>query len=563
VLIFNNLLIVDYIRKEAKYVSFGNNRNLITSDSNSKGKSTIMKSLYHTLGANSLFDDEFEVHSKMFDIEFNVNDQKYRICRYQDEYTIFKEEKLIKKFSRGNIESLSLFYEEEFGFSVYLKSRTASIVLAPPAMSFLPYYLDQDKSWKKEVEPFENLGQFEKLSRNDLFYYHLNILNKDYISYRQLIQEKQKVLTDKKNEQANSEEIYKTISETIKSDNTFINENEMEIVLNQMKNKINHNLSIIAELKEQFLYLDSSRFDLEIERKDIDRIITQLASGKGIKTSKEIKCPNCESIFEISFEEEIEELYNLSFLRNRAKSIDFEIKEFSDKLAIVKSSLTNQLSEINALEEQVKVKESAYQSYINRKAYDNIISELVEKMTKLNIEIQSLENEIKNVSENIEKHQNLKKEAHELFVTEYTRFLRNLNVTNFKSDNIKPFQKLRIGGSQYVRSTLAYFFAFLEIKTHMNVQSFKFPLVIDSPREGEQDNENSQDILEFILNSDINDYQMLVSSVNADQYIDLDEYPDLNLIVLDNPKYQLLNSPDYTEHQERIYSSIAAFNLRK
>jgi hypothetical protein len=168
------LLITDTIENLSKKVDFSS-KTLITSDKNSKGKSIIMKSIYHSLGANSQFDDPFEYRNKIYDVSFRFSNIEYRVIRYKDDYIVYKSGKIIKKINR-NVEELSKILKEETGNYVFLKDKNSDkLILAPPAISFIPYYLDQDKSWKKDVKPFQNLDQFEKLSRDELFYYHLGV----------------------------------------------------------------------------------------------------------------------------------------------------------------------------------------------------------------------------------------------------------------------------------------------------------------------------------------------------------------------------------------------------
>ena len=198
-IIFKKILIVDILNKFAKKVEFSNEKNLVTSPKNGKGKSTIIKSLYHTLGANGVFDTNIELNTMLFEIEFMYNKQTYKIVRYREHYLIFKNNKFIKIIREDNIIDLSDFYKNELGLYVYLKNRSGTIELAPPAYSFIPYYLDQDNSWKGDVLPFNNLGQFKKEERNNLFYYHLDLYTEKYSENKSKLSSKQSDLTSLNN----------------------------------------------------------------------------------------------------------------------------------------------------------------------------------------------------------------------------------------------------------------------------------------------------------------------------------------------------------------------------
>ncbi|EAD5650800.1 hypothetical protein EW630_06190, partial [Listeria monocytogenes] len=58
-LTFNKLYIFSTFENKAKYIEFSNGKNIITTEDdvigNKKGKSTILKNLYYTMGADCYF----------------------------------------------------------------------------------------------------------------------------------------------------------------------------------------------------------------------------------------------------------------------------------------------------------------------------------------------------------------------------------------------------------------------------------------------------------------------------------------------------------------------------
>jgi len=148
------------------------------------------------------------------------------------------------------------------------------------------------------------------------------------------------------------------------------------------------------------------------------------------------------------------------------------------------------------------------------------------------------------------------------FKEKYSDKLKALAVKRFNASRIKAFDKLAIGGSQYVRSTLALYFSFIELKEQMNVNKFMCPLVIDSPREGEQDDMNSKIILEFIFENYNSNYQLIVSSVNADKYLDLnDKYNNVNVVLIDGEDNQVMTKEDYDTNELEINNIKSYFGL--
>lgn len=84
--IFKKIRISDVVNKCSKNIEFSEYDNLITSENNSMGKSVLMKSLYHTLGADSAFDKNFYEDNVLFSLDFIYGENEYRILRFKDAF---------------------------------------------------------------------------------------------------------------------------------------------------------------------------------------------------------------------------------------------------------------------------------------------------------------------------------------------------------------------------------------------------------------------------------------------------------------------------------------------
>lgn len=85
-LVVNGLYLFSIKEKKAKYVSFADGINVITSSKDNgtkRGKSVIMKSIYHTLGADCIFEDKWNINDKVSILDFSVDTKEYYILRYQ------------------------------------------------------------------------------------------------------------------------------------------------------------------------------------------------------------------------------------------------------------------------------------------------------------------------------------------------------------------------------------------------------------------------------------------------------------------------------------------------
>ena len=90
--IFDKIYIFDVVKKEAYSTEFKKGVNIITSsdiDGTDRGKSVLLRSLYHALGADSHFDLKWGEKDKVYILSFKVDDKDFSIYRSQKLFKIF------------------------------------------------------------------------------------------------------------------------------------------------------------------------------------------------------------------------------------------------------------------------------------------------------------------------------------------------------------------------------------------------------------------------------------------------------------------------------------------
>lgn len=555
-IIFKQLMITDVINKVSKKITFSSNINLITSVNNSMGKSVIMKSLYHSLGANCDFDDVFPKENVLFDITLQYKENIYRICRFKNSFRLFKNGEFFKSVKSGNINELSVFFKDELDTYVYLKNRAKTTELAPPAFLFVPYYLDQDLSWKKEQFPFNNMGQYESISRNELYYYHLGVFTVEYN------QNKSKQLSIKKQidelvEKAKKE--YNIISELKKSlgnEVIAVNETEFQAIILSFSSKMNELLTSLDRKRKFISRLEKEKIEYIIEEKRILSTIKKIKENK-IEVVKKMVCPVCKSEFEFDLEKELGEIYNVNILNLRLNAISKLIEEIEEREFYENKFIEKIQEEINEYEKEIFKNRNLLKEYLNREATEKLLEQKSFEAAKSTDQINKLKDELSKLRERTREFKKQTDRINKSFIENYKMELYVLKAPEFKTNAIKPFYKAKISGSQYVRSTLAFYFAFLKTKEENGYRNFLFPMVIDSPREGEQDDLNSSVILNFILNNKIPNYQLIVASVNAQKYIKIPE--GINLISLDGNLRRVMNKEEYEQNIEEITEIFSFF----
>lgn len=92
---FKDILIADVQKHTARFVSFERGLNVITSTENHVGKSSVIKSLYDTLGAEVYFDPRWDKDTKLTVVTIDVNGTEFRVVRYIKKFAILKGSELI------------------------------------------------------------------------------------------------------------------------------------------------------------------------------------------------------------------------------------------------------------------------------------------------------------------------------------------------------------------------------------------------------------------------------------------------------------------------------------
>lgn len=92
---FKSILIADIKDHTARFQAFEKGLNVITSQENHVGKSSMLKSLYYAMGAEVDYDNVWDKNTKVYIVEVCINDKNYTIARFQKHFAIFEDGKLV------------------------------------------------------------------------------------------------------------------------------------------------------------------------------------------------------------------------------------------------------------------------------------------------------------------------------------------------------------------------------------------------------------------------------------------------------------------------------------
>lgn len=550
-IIVKEILIIDEENKKAASICFSNGLNIVTSDETSRGKSSVLRSIPYAFGCEANYDTVMKATEKIFVVDFEFNSNFYTIVRKSRLYAIFKNHEYVAGFNE-DFKGLSGFYEKEFGFSVYLTNRNNEYEITPVAYSFIPYFIDQDISWKSnKTNPFKMSLQYVN-DANDLFYYHLGILNKNYY---ELKNEYYKIGKELKLKNKDSDSLLgkiKTYKEYCETTSISINVDDARTNLALLKDEMNTLIVEQTNLQKHIIekenLLSKYKAELEVTKKLISKNEKKL-------NNISIQCPNCGFEFIGSFRD----IYNKELLNDNSSFIRCEITKINEEIEPLKIKYNNLAKLIDEKTNYYKNKITNFTDYLKAQSYNQILSDLEKNFSALSLEVKELENKYNELVESLEKYDKQKTIANTLFKEIYISFLNSLGIKSINRNDLEPFTKVQISGNKYIRSTLAFYLSFLTLKSKLNKDLFKIPLIVDSPFEGDPDDLNREDIVTNICNfykENNLDYQLIIGVRNARECFA--DFEDINFIDLNTEEDHLLDALTFEKMNSKIehYVSI-------
>lgn len=164
-LYISEILLLSQKEEKARKIKFDKHRTLIHGK-NHTGKSSLIKSIYKTFGAEPLFNSKFESANVISCVKFEINNVEYQIIRDGKKFAIYDyQSKLIKTFNSVTNE-LGPFLSELFDFKPLFQSHNRGFIIPPPAYLLLPFYVDQDESWTKSWASFKIYNKLKIIEIN-------------------------------------------------------------------------------------------------------------------------------------------------------------------------------------------------------------------------------------------------------------------------------------------------------------------------------------------------------------------------------------------------------------
>ena len=557
--IFKKIYIFDILTEKAFVTSFEEGVNVVTSssiDGTDRGKSVLLRSLYHVMGADAHFDKKWKNEDKVYLLEFLVDNKKYFIYRHRKLFKVFND--LIQiLFQTSSRMELSEFLGKIWSFEIFLPNRnTGKLEIAPPAYTYVMNFLDQDHYDGTSFNSFKSLGQYQNF-KPDVIYSQFGIYDKNYFERVKSKQNLFERINESKDSYKKANEMKRKVSNLL--ENVVVPENlqELERELSIRSKEYNDILNSMNTFRYKLTNLRNEKYELEIALNQIERFKNN--KEKEIKFILETDiCPECHSILNDTTDLRSKRYNSIEDSLYISDSIYEDIEKISKAIFQIESSyreFSNRLESykknINSAQEEIK----NYTSYMGlNELYNSLNLELFNELQlqeELKDRIENIEEELKKVSEI---KADINKKYYEMVDRQVLRFgLNELDESQYKAIN----RVFCASGSNKPISTVIWYFILNNIKTCFNKKSLKLPMVLDSPKNAEMDYDKEQALIEYILENSSNYTQLIFSSIGFERTKFIFE-GEIKILGLNNDKYQLLNSETFKEYEDILENVLSA-----
>lgn len=548
-MIFNTLYVFSPREKMAKTVSFSEGVNVVTSsqaDGTDRGKTVLLRSLYHALGADAYFDSKWKAEPKIYILQFSIDDHVYFIFRSGNLFKLFNEQKE-RISSVIHASDLAAELEKITGFAMKLLNRNENTLeITPPVYNYLPFYIDQDHYDGSKFSSFENLGQYSNYKEAVLFS-HFGVYDEiffDLVKQKELIGSDINKLNDRMRVlHAVQEDIIAKIGTGAYSGN-----------IDALKRELKQHQREYSEIVDKLNKCKAKLFELRDKSYELTRLISEVNKSERtndveIQQLRKHRCPECNSI--------ITDTVRLKSKRfNFAEDIVIVRTEIETSLLDINQSIQTEearyadlLTTMHLFEERVKMNSTEINDIVRYKGLCEIRDSVITERTEVQDNIDEKENTLKEIEKELKKYAVKKKKATGRYISILTQERTAFCIEEITIESIKKLSSVFIGsGSNKNISTIIWHMAIIQVRNEFNKDAIRFPFVIDSPNNVETDDEKKFKVIQYILDHASISPQMIISAIGfVPEDYSLDD-KSINIIYLSNEKWHLLNEQDYHQN---------------
>lgn len=573
-LTFQRSVLISDSKRLANQFSFQKRLNLITGEDNSIGKSTLAKSLLWSLGCDPVFDEEWKSNDIKSILYFTINNKEYFSCRGSHSIILGAIGDEAQRYI--NITGdFSNDFSDLVNFKMKLPNRgDGNLETPPPAYYFLPFYIDQIKSWSSPWNSFENLGQYSNW-KGPLIKYFTGYLKPEHFDIEENIYEYSEI----KKESAHKIEKFQSAVEVI-VDNSVdspiaLDNNDFIKIQNEIKNELYDLIDYQTRLYDAQATITSNIYDLESQYALAITSANELEEDykfavESIPTDN-LECLLCGTLHDNSLPNRALLLSEKDSLLNEANSIASKIVELNSSLNSLNDDaqfITNEIEKINKkyITGDDVVKKDLIAQVIDTISTENVSKNIQIKIDNEDLNISKANSSIKELKKDQKKLLSTK-EKEELNLSFMSKLLANIEALGSTGINLSKVksptdykQLLGGGAAEAARGLLAYQLSVLQ-QIHGAKSCVVPPFVIDTPNQQEQAGYRYETVIKELMRSVPLDYQIILCAMENDA---LNEFKhNANVIELNSNRLLTASQYDSLRSEYKYLQAIVAGQSEK
>lgn len=555
----NSIRIISQDTETAKYQVFKDGINLVLGDNETGsyiGKSSLLRSVFHSLGADSKFtkSDWEKEGPYIYILEFSIGMNNYTMLRKQELFKLYdKDDQLIFTvvYREELAEKLSSIFLDE----MYLLNHKSQYSLAHPVYHYLLNYFEQKDVSLCEFRNFNYLSAFPASYYEDALYSLVGLNNKDYNE----AVTKQKDLEE--NIHLKSESIKSLtlmIDQLKKNNNDEITAEDVALLRESLKlfeDKYEKATSNANEHKKRLYQAYSSKAEIESIINEIKKDVE-----KGVSSTRKILdkhiCPTCNQPRDNESEIYFRTTNTIENQKFQLLDLDKELANLEREIKISFDKYTKYLDEIKSIEKSIfdgkEIIQDQLASIGVRKLHNNITNEILQE----NIDIQRYQSDLRLIKSKIRSYKETREKVDKYYIEQLSSKSLKYGIRIARLDGLRKLSdKFDVDGNERILASMAWLTSILQAKYKFNPESVILPLIYDNPNNANFDKLNHTKIFELLFDSMPEDGQIITSSVGFDFESFVPKY-NINTIKLTNQKYQLLTKSDYRNCVMRLSQLI-------
>lgn len=546
---FESIWLLSHGTKKARRVDFHPSRNLIQGP-NHTGKSSLVKNIFLTLGATPVGElEQWDPHTVSV-VQFKVGEAVYRAVHHNGARALFDSADNLVKATTNHAEWSSLF-ADVVGFNLMLTDRrTGNALRADPASFFLPFYIDQDGSWKEKWDTFPSMNRYRQPVGSILDFFS-GIKPAEYYELKSQQGLLSKEVDARVGELKLLDRAKKRLTNTLPV--ATVNFSEGDFLEEIQKLSLEASELNSAQERLRMKYVREAEFVTSVQRQ-IDVAFAALRDYakdrkylNTLASSPDLVCPTCGAEHEEPFLQFLGYAEDARILEELTRGLKLELEKAQKDLRATGGELQElrgSYSKINSILEkrrgELKFREvvESQGAQAAHRAFNVEREQINQELTEWSVKLNSINLQLDDLTD--------KKRAKRIvgeFRDAYAAARKGLDVPDPKG-RLGILSRPKRSGSGGPRLLLAYYAALWKV-CHSDQVGLSIPVVIDSPNQQDQDDVNLHVVLAFISQSLPQSMQLIVC-------VTKDSNAVLDWRILFDKKYSMLEDDAYDKVEAEI-----------